>query len=315
MAKNTNQTNDSLVSIGMPVYNGQRFLRKAIESLLHQTFENFELIISDNASTDATPEICQDYARHDRRIRFIRNTTNLGAAKNYNRVFELSSGMYFKWAAADDCCAPNFLARCVAVLEKETNVILAYPKTKIIDENDEEIAEYDDGIHLKSLSAAGRFLQFMYCVGECNAVFGLLRSDGLKKTRLIGNYIGADVCLLAELSLLGRFYEIPDYLFFRRHHSEASSAKKDVQSQLLFYDPAKNKRFVLPKWRHFFEHYKSIKRVDIPATQKILPALYIFGSLIVDNKTYRRELAGALKRVLRSGTSHKKIYHIQRGVL
>ena len=103
----------------------------------------------------------------------------------------------------------------VAVLEKEPNIILAYPKTKIIDENDNEISEYDDGIHLKSLSASGRFLQFMYSVGECNAVFGLLRSDSLKKTRLIGNYIGADVCLLAELSLLGRFYEIPDYLFFQ----------------------------------------------------------------------------------------------------
>lgn len=315
MAKNTNQTNDPLVSIGLPVYNGQRFLHKAIESLLQQTFANFELIICDNASTDATAEICQEYARRDRRVKFIRNTSNLGAAKNYNRVFELSSGIYFKWAAADDCCAPDFLCRCLAVLEKDPNIILAYPKTKIVDENDNEIAEYDDGIHLKSQSASGRFLQFMYCVGECNAVFGLIRSDSLKKTRLIGNYIGADVCLLAELSLLGRFCEIPEYLFFRRHHSEASSARKDVQSQLQFYDPGRHKRVVLPKWRHFFEHCKSIKRVDIPTTQKILPALYIFGSVIVDNKTYRRELAGAFKTILRSGASNKKRYPIQRGVL
>ena len=104
------------VSIGIPVYNGGRFIKEAIDSILAQTFEDFELILSDNASTDETEEICKEYATLDRRIRYYRNEENLGAAKNYNRVFELSNGEYFKWASHDDLCAPEYLERCIAAL-------------------------------------------------------------------------------------------------------------------------------------------------------------------------------------------------------
>ena len=284
--------NDSLplVSIGMPVYNAERYVEEAIQSILGQTFANFELIISDNASTDATPEICQKYAAQDNRIRLVSNEFNLGAAKNYNHVFLMSRGRYFRWAAADDLCAPEYLERCVEVLENDRGVILAYPKTKIIDQDGTVIDTYDDGLHLKSKSASGRFLQFMYNVGECNAVFGVIRSDGLIKTHLIGSYIGSDVCLLADLSLRGRFFEIPEALFFRRHHPKASSAQKDVASQQQFFDPASKGRIVLPLWRHFFEHCKSIRRADIPVTQKILPMMYLLGGLAASAKKYVHEL-------------------------
>ncbi|MBN1559784.1 glycosyltransferase [candidate division KSB1 bacterium] len=306
--------NIPLVTIGMPVYNAERYVRQSLESLRRQTYDHFELIIADNASTDATVDICQEYIRDDARISLVRSDVNLGAAKNYNKVFHLAQGAYFKWAAADDLCAADYLQRCVDVLENDASVILAYSKTTIIDEHGDKLKDYDDGLHLKSKSASGRFLQLVYSVGECNAVFGVIRSSVLKKTRLIGNYIGSDVCLLAELSLLGRFYEIPDYLFFRRHHPAASSYHKDVESQLQFFDPSLSGRLVLQTWRHLFEHFKSIKRADIQATQKLLPTLYLLGSLAVSSDKYVKELITA--GVVHVGRFAHKIRasHLQRGI-
>ncbi|MBN1464484.1 glycosyltransferase family 2 protein [candidate division KSB1 bacterium] len=303
-----------LVSIGMPVYNAERYVRQSIESLQNQTYDHFELIISDNASTDATIDICQELARHDERIALVRCDKNLGAAKNYNKVFHLAQGVHFKWAASDDLCAADYLARCVAVLEDDASVILAYPKTILIDEFGNKLRDYDDGLHLKSKSASGRFLQLVYSVGECNAVFGLIRSDVLKKTRLIGNYIGSDVCLLAELSLLGRFYEIPDYLFCRRHHPGASSYHKDVKSQLQFFDPSLHGQLALQSWRHLFEHFKSLRRADIRATQKLLPTAYLLGSLVVSGDRYFKELLTACE--FHCGRFRRKVraIHLQRGM-
>lgn len=105
-----------LVSIGMPVYNGERYIRQALDSLLAQDYANFELIISDNVSTDGTQGICLEYAARDERIRYYRNETNLGALRNFNRVFELSSGKYFMWAAHDDVWNPAYVQEVLALL-------------------------------------------------------------------------------------------------------------------------------------------------------------------------------------------------------
>src|SRR5215469_6919606 len=105
------------VSIGMPVYNGANYLRSSVPSLLAQDYEDFELLISDNASTDETESICRELAESDGRIRYFRNERNVGAAQNYNKVFRLASGTFFKWAAHDDECHPTMLRRCVEVLE------------------------------------------------------------------------------------------------------------------------------------------------------------------------------------------------------
>src|SRR5689334_10548773 len=104
------------VSVGLPVYNGQRYVRHALESLRRQEFEDFEVVISDNASTDQTGEICAEYVARDARFRYFRNETNIGASPNYNRTFELARGEYFKWCAHDDVCLPGFLSKCMATM-------------------------------------------------------------------------------------------------------------------------------------------------------------------------------------------------------
>ena len=122
--------NTPKVSIGLPVYNGEPFLSETIDAILAQTFKDFELIICDNASTDDTERICRRYAARDKRISYYRQHHNIGAAGNFNRVFNLSSGEYFKWAAHDDLIAPEYLARCVEILERDRSVVLCHSRFK-----------------------------------------------------------------------------------------------------------------------------------------------------------------------------------------
>jgi glycosyltransferase involved in cell wall biosynthesis len=135
-----------LVSIGLPVYNGAKYLKLALDSLLAQSYTNFEVIISDNASTDGTQQICKEYAAKDNRIHYYRNEKNTEAPVNFNRVFNLSSGKYFKWAADDDTQAPDYLRKCVQTLEGDDSVALCHSKTIRIKENGEVAGIYNDGL-------------------------------------------------------------------------------------------------------------------------------------------------------------------------
>jgi glycosyltransferase involved in cell wall biosynthesis len=209
------------VSIGLPVYNGEKYIGEALGSILAQTYQNFELIISDNASTDKTEQICRAYATRDSRIRFYRNRRNLGAYKNFNRVFELSSSEYFKWAAYDDLLAPEFLQKCVSVLEKDPCIVLCHSKTVRIDEHGKLVGSYEHKMRIDSWKPHERFGDLIGIHNPCWPIFGVMRARVLRMTPLFGNYIATDRNLLAEISLVGRMYEIPEYLFFRRDHTDA----------------------------------------------------------------------------------------------
>jgi glycosyltransferase involved in cell wall biosynthesis len=258
------------VSIGMPVFNAEQYLEQALDSILAQTYPDFELIISDNASTDRTWEICQIHAAKDRRIRCLRNETNLGASKNFNRVFELSSGEYFKWAAHDDLCAPDFLERCVEVLEQDTSVILCYARTRAIDEDGTILQDYRAKPNLGSPTPHIRFHECI-CVSHPQvAVFGVIRANMLERTRLIGSYAASDRPLLGELTLLGRFYEIPEYLFFYRNHPQQSwRANPSRHAEESWFDPAREGRITFPHWRLLREHFVSIGRAPLNRRERV----------------------------------------------
>ena len=211
------------VSIGLPVRNGARYLGEAVDSLLKQSYKDFELIISDNASTDQTEEICRDYAAKDPRVRYYRSSQDVGLANNYNYLFMRARGEYFKWAAADDVHEPDYLARCLDVLEHDPAVVLAYAKARFIDENGGPIDKTDPGFDLQSDMALERFRYVIYATSWVNAIFGLIRTKSLANTRLLPRYPGGDYPLLGELALAGKFVEVPDTLFLRRVHPEASS--------------------------------------------------------------------------------------------
>jgi glycosyltransferase involved in cell wall biosynthesis len=292
------------VSIGMPVYNGERFLEEALDSLLAQTFEDFELIVSDNASTDGTPEICTAYAAQDSRIRHYRNEQHLGAAENYNRVFGLSTGEYFKWAAHDDLCAPEYLERCVEVLDRKPLVVLCYPKTVIIDEHGRNVEDYSDGLDLRAPRPHERFAQYhnrFRTTGKCNAVFGVIRASTLRLTPLVGSYVSSDKILLGELALRGEFYEIPEHLFFRRDHPQTSVRANPFKERSAWFDPANKGKLQSPRWRWFFGHLSSIRRVRMGFREKILCYMQMGRWVLWNWRTLMNELPvrGPIRSILR----------------
>jgi glycosyltransferase involved in cell wall biosynthesis len=250
------------VSIGMPIYNGENFAEKALDSILAQTFEDFELIISDNASTDRTEEICRAYAAKDSRVRYYRSEQNQGSAWNHNRVVELARAEYFKWACHDDVCAPTLIAECVQVLDNDPSVVLCHSKTKRINPDGNIIG---DSQRLKKTGAAEpqqRYHDLLINGSTCYEVYGLMRTDILRKTPLIAPYFGSDRVLLAGMTLYGRFHEIDQDLFFRRCHPHQST-KLSMKQKAVWIDP-RSKRLVLYQTQAL-KGYLSVIR-DAPLT-------------------------------------------------
>jgi glycosyltransferase involved in cell wall biosynthesis len=245
------------VSIGLPVYNGENFLAKAIDSILAQTFKDFELIISDNASTDGTSEICRDYTAKDARIRYYRQESNLGAIANYNFVFERASGRYFKWAAHDDVIAPTFLERCVQVLARESEVVLSFPAISYMSEQGRTEMMAHGDLSIRANSPIDRLHCFVnHQLDRTDifwAVFGLIRSEALRRTGLLGKYVASDQVLLVKLLLLGHFYQLPESLYFRRVHPLASTVRlprsRTYRERAMWYDTQNTAGLVLPNWR------------------------------------------------------------------
>jgi glycosyltransferase involved in cell wall biosynthesis len=255
------------VSIGLPVYNGELLVCKAIEAMLAQTFQDFELIIADNASTDNTQQVCEAYAAQDPRIRYHRNPENVGLARNHDRVLELATGQYFKVLHADDGYAPNYLERCVQVLDADPETVLAYAETIGIDEHDVEVGPKPANLHARSPYPQKRFQQFLEALYDYqgshpfNALFGVIRTEALRKTSWHGKFISADSIFIAELLLLGKFHEIPEPLFFRRSHTHRSLTANPAFDRLVrVLDPMKTDKFVFPHWRLLIEFTRAIGR-------------------------------------------------------
>lgn len=238
------------VSIGLPVYNGQQYLQSAIDSILGQTYRNIELVVCDNASTDDTEKICTQYAARDPRIQYHRNPHNMGAAANFNRVFELSTGTYFKWAAHDDVLEPTYLEKCVEMLEQTPDAVLCQSLVKIIDDQGECLQIYNHAASgTDRLRPSDRFAARL-ASRPCMEVFGLIRADALRSTSLIRHHLGSDRTLLVELALLGRFTLFPESLFLNREHPERFKRQHRLpRSELAWYTPKKAKGGGPPRWR------------------------------------------------------------------
>lgn len=262
------------LSIGLPVHNGERYLKHSVESILSQSFTDFELIISDNASTDSTPGICLAYAAADPRVRYYRNGTNLGASYNFNRVFQLASGEYFKWISYDDICEKDFLRRCIEVLDRDPSCVLCYPKTVLIDERGEKIRNYEDNLELRENAPHKRLGHFVTKIRLANPVFGVIRAGALAKTRLLGKYFGADYILLIELALQGKFHEVKEDLFLRRDH-ERNSRRLPKKELADWWDSSNGGAYHHIENRHISEQFRAIRRSELGWREKGLCYLQI----------------------------------------
>jgi glycosyltransferase involved in cell wall biosynthesis len=259
------------VGLGLPVYNGSRYLRATLDSVLAQDFGDFELWISDNASTDATEEICRACAARDPRIRYHRSEHNLGQSPNFRRAFELARGEYFKWVVHDDLLEPGYLRACVGLLDAAPpSAVLAYPKTILIDENGAELQRYEDRMDIRDRRPSRRLAHLLRYFHLNHCGLGLIRREALARTRLIGPFEHSDIVLLAELAIQGQFWEHPEYLYRRRIHDQSSFAAYSPQQFAARMDArARPVRVSMPRTRLFVEISRSIAREPLGLAERL----------------------------------------------
>ncbi len=245
-------------------------IARAIESILRQSFSDFRLIILDNASTDRTADIAQAYTRQDRRVEYLRNPSNIGAAANFNNVFALSNSEYFKWAAHDDELRPTYLEKCVTALDSDATAVLAHSHVQRIDGTGAVFDSYDPvpGA-LGSPDSLRRFRARVLHRGWCTEIFGLIRAKQLFGTMMIGAFPASDLCLITELCLRGRFIIIAEPLFLHRIHSARYTgavferARDGVGREriLAWYDPSRKfDRRRMYWWIFFAQYFRMINR-------------------------------------------------------
>jgi glycosyltransferase involved in cell wall biosynthesis len=265
-------THTPRLSIGVPVYNEERYLDGCIRSILAQTYTDFEVIICDNASTDRTHSIAREWAERDSRISVHRAERNRGAAPNFNWCFELARGELFKWSAADDILKPEYFERCVAALDANPDASLAYSGAFDIDADGGIIGEIHDNqwpLRFGSQDVRERILDLMAANHACISVFGVMRSAALRKSTLIGAYAASDHVLLVEMALKGRFIRIGDDLLLHREHPGRFTRKlKSQQSRGNWFDTSRRGP-AFPNWRLLREYSRAILVSELPASTKL----------------------------------------------
>jgi glycosyltransferase involved in cell wall biosynthesis len=283
-----------LLSVGLPVYNGLPYLEQSIDSLRRQDLEDLEIIVCDNASTDGTADLVRDLAVADPRIRYVRNPENIGASNNYNKAFGLARGRYFRWTASDDFVTSGALSRCVAVLETDPRFILAFPETRLVDASGATLRPYDDGDGWSAPTPARRFEYSLTQWGYCNVVYGVVRSEVLRQTDLLGSYPGSDLVLQAELAIRGAFARVRGEYYHRRIHGSCTNGL-DAAQLAQFYAPAGDRSFDATWFRMFGELTGVVWKTPARPGQK----LRMLGALARHAVWARDRLATEAREVLR----------------
>jgi len=285
------------LTVGVPVYNGERYLAATLDSLLNQTVDDFVVLVGDNASTDGTAEIARSYAARDPRVRHIRHPRNLGAAANYSRLCEMAETEFFRWSAADDCSEPRFHEACLAELDRHPDAVLTYPRVMMIDGAGRKMGEYEEGLHLPHARPGDRFFTLLRNTRLCNALYGVGRTAVYRRTRLLGAYRGSDIIFQAELSLYGKILEVPEPLLLRRMH-EHSFTSMTPQQQQEFINPGRSRQAELYHWRHFGEHVRSVVRAPISLGERLRVLAGLARQAIWSRQQFLKELFAAALTLL-----------------
>ena len=260
-----------LASFGVPVYNGADYLPQALDALLAQDLDDFEVIVCDNASQDATGEIARQYAARDNRVRYYRNERNLGLSGNFNRTFELSRGKYFKWAAHDDWHPPQMLRMCSEVLERDPSAVICATAVAIMDDDGEIFDEWHPSVDLQTPEAHLRFHRLIWSLGETHPLFALMRADALRQTPLYRPFVGADRVLLAQLALMGPIWQVDQVLHHYRQARMRPGARPtgNRPSQAVILDPANNGKLPSRTWRLGYEHLRLVALARLAPQHKL----------------------------------------------
>lgn len=281
----------AIVSVGVPAYNGEKYLAATLDSLLAQSLQDFEIVISDNASTDRTAEICRSYQEKDHRVKYFRNDQNIGAAPNFNRVVELASAPLVHCGACDDLYHPRFLECCVDALDRDPGLVLSYTRTTMIDEEGSPLFfdrarncyldSYGDFLMTPvppqigmAASPEMRFRDVLWPMGWCLPLSGIIRKDMLLRTSLYRSYYGADKVLLAELALEGRFFQVGEELFAKRVHRDGTHYKSTRERA---EHEAKGPIGIPPQVRMLRDYIKMTLAADLSSQQRLHCMVTIVG--------------------------------------
>lgn len=209
---------NTLVSIGLPVRNGEHVLASAVQSVLEQDYRHLELVISDNASDDGTEDICRELARSDPRVRYYRQPENIGLLNNFIRVLELSEGAYFKWLGDDDWLAPGYVSRCVEEFAEDAALVLVATQQEYIDSDGGRKTNTYDASRMRSKRPVDRFAEMLHLLNESHLLldplYGLTRRATVATIPRV-NMLREDEIFAAKLALAGPFGYIPEVLSCR----------------------------------------------------------------------------------------------------
>lgn len=281
------------LSIGLPVFNGESYLEAAIRAIAEQTFEDWELILADNASTDGTKDICRRWSESDPRIRWARTEAHTGAARNFNRVFALATGAYFKWAAHDDLIEPTYLERCIEVLQTDPDIVLAHSEMIEIDERGETKRDLDSDIRdIAHDDPARRFKGAIALDHGCFDVFGIIRHAALAQSKLIAPYLGSDRVLLAELALHGKFQRVDEKLFLSREHPERSIRMRSDREREQWFGAGRPAQKMRPNWRRLSAVREALGRTSVSFGTRMRCRLAIVHWSLQQRGSLFREMIG-----------------------
>jgi glycosyltransferase involved in cell wall biosynthesis len=231
------------LSIGLPVYNGEKYVAESLEALLGQSFTDFELIISDNASTDSTGDICCQYEKQDSRVRYFRQPRNVGMAPNVNFIVHQARGELYKEASHDDLYASTLLESCVNALDEYPQVVLAHSWTAKVDGSGNVTEAYEYPLTTATPRAPERFRSMLFDSGGDDD-YGVMRMNIRRRIALMGSHHHADRNITAEIALYGPFYQVPDWLYFRREHP-GQNGRAPMRRRCANMDPRRAN-----PWRH-----------------------------------------------------------------
>lgn len=292
------------VSIGLPVYNGENFLAETLDSLRSQTFEDIEIIVADNASTDATGEICKTAADEDERVKYFRHETNLGAPANYNFTVDQAVGEFFMWTAHDDLRAPSFVDSALEIFSERPETKVVFSQTLRVDADGEVIGDRVRHDDLLEPAVHRRFRAAISSPHPSIVVFGLMRLETMRATGRHGSYLGSDRVLAAELALHGPFAEIPEPLFFGRDHPDRyvrminERNQESANAKQLWWDPDRRKLDRFPRWRRYRDYGRAVWNHPLSAPDR-LRSIGALAASLTDNgfanaKVLARELGEAI---------------------
>lgn len=281
-----------LISIGMPAYNAEAYIGLALEGLLTQTCGDFELIVSDNASTDGTRDVVESYRARDRRIRYERQPSNIGANLNYSRVAQLAEGEYFKWASSSDWCAPTFLDRCLLALRESPDAVLAVPRTRLFEGAPAVSREYEGDIDVIDETPSARFRTVMTTMALNNAINGLIRMPALRHSPLIRPYRGSDGVLMAHLALLGKFLLLDEALYFRRMEAATSTVLQDSAAVWRHHYPQPSARMLMQGSKRHLGYLRSVLSAPMSVAERIRTLALLARVFNWDRRALAEDLRG-----------------------